>query len=477
MVGQLIADRYELEELVGTGGMSSVFRARDTLLERRVALKILHEQYTRDESYVERFRREARAVAQLSHPNIVTVIDRGEHEGRQFIVFEFVAGQNLKELIREQGPLPVREAIGLALQVARALAFAHQQGVVHRDVKPQNVLLNGDGRAKVTDFGIARSLDGQGMTQTGTVLGTSDYIAPEQARGAPVEPQTDVYSLAIVLYELLTGEVPFSGDNFVAVAMRHVNEPPPHVVDKRPDVPLRLDDALQRAMAKDARDRFRSMDEFVAELEACLAAVGDAREPEDPTMILPAPPLPAPPRARRRRSRWPAIVAAVLVAVIAAVAAAIVLSRSDGGGGGTTVDDPGGTPSVSLAGAGSYDPAPGDGSEHPERVEAATDGDAATYWTTERYRTWGWKPGVGLVVDAGRPATLDRIRVVTDTPGFTAQIRAGDAVGGPFTPVSAARSVGDSTLFELDVTTPARYYVVWITDLDSFAHVNEVRAA
>ena len=221
MVGELIVGRYELEELVGSGGMSNVFRAHDRLLERTVALKILHEQYTRDEDYVERFRREARAVAQLTHPNIVTVIDRGEQDGRQFIVFEYVDGQNLKEL-SAHGPLDPREAVGLALQVAHALSFAHARGLVHRDVKPQNVLLNDDGQAKVTDFGIARSLDVHGVTQTGTVLGTSDYIAPEQARGQKVDPKTDIYSLGAVLYELLTGEVPFSGDNFVAVAMRHV---------------------------------------------------------------------------------------------------------------------------------------------------------------------------------------------------------------------------------------------------------------
>src|ERR671924_507825 len=181
--GELIAGRYELEQLVGSGGMSNVFRAHDRLLERTVALKILHEHFMRDDAYVERFRREARAVAQLAHPNIVTVIDRGEQDGRQFIVFEYVDGMNLKELVEREGPLSPREAIELALQVARGLAFAHEHGLVHRDVKPQNVLLDGDGRAKVTDFGIARSLDVEhGMTQTGTVLGTSDYIAPEQAQ-------------------------------------------------------------------------------------------------------------------------------------------------------------------------------------------------------------------------------------------------------------------------------------------------------
>src|SRR5918911_1655513 len=205
--------------------MSSVYRARDRLLERSVALKILHEQYTRDDDYVERFRREARSVAQLTHPNIVTVIDRGEQDGRQFIVFEYVDGENLKEL-------------------------------VHRDVKPQNVLLDGDGRAKVTDFGIARSLDVDGMTITGTIMGTSNYIAPEQARGQPVDEQTDVYSLGCVLYELLTGDVPYGGDNFVSVAMRHVHDPVPSVTERRDDVPWRLDAAIQRAMAKDRLDRF-----------------------------------------------------------------------------------------------------------------------------------------------------------------------------------------------------------------------------
>src|SRR5437764_15250682 len=183
VVGELIAGRYELEELVGSGGMSSVYRAHDKLLERTVALKILQEQFTRDDDYVERFRREARAVAQLAHPNIVTVIDRGEQDGRQFIVFEYVDGMNLKELMEHEGPLSSREAIELALQVARGLGFAHEQGLVHRDVKPQNVILDADGRAKVTDFGIAHAVDVDGLTITGTIMGTSNYIAPEPARG------------------------------------------------------------------------------------------------------------------------------------------------------------------------------------------------------------------------------------------------------------------------------------------------------
>src|SRR5436305_12646875 len=257
MVGETLGDRYEVEELVGAGGMSSVYRATDRLLDRKVALKVMHQHYSEDPEYVERFRREARSVASLSHPNVVTVIDRGEHEGRQFIVFEYVEGENLKQLIERRGAAPVATALELAIQIAHALSFAHANGYVHRDVKPQNVLLNGDGEAKVTDFGIARSLDVKhGVTQTGPVLGTSDYIAPEQAPGHRVDEHTDVYSLGIVLDELLTGQQPFPGDNFVAVAMQHINNAPPHVADMRPDVPPRLDAAIARALAKRPEDRF-----------------------------------------------------------------------------------------------------------------------------------------------------------------------------------------------------------------------------
>ncbi|MEX0673475.1 MAG: protein kinase, partial [Gaiellaceae bacterium] len=252
MIGELIAGRYMLEELCGSGGMSSVYRAHDRLLERNVAIKILHSSYLEDGDAVERFRREARSVAQLSHPNVVTIIDRGEEDGHQFIVFEYVPGKTLKDYLARRGPLPPGEALSLAIEVGKGLAYAHRQGIVHRDVKPQNVILNGDGLPKVTDFGIARSVDVEkGVTQTGTVLGTSDYIAPEQASGGPAVPESDVYGLGCVLFELLTGSTPYSGGSFVDVAMQHIHSPTPSVRERRPDVPARVAGAVERAMAKD----------------------------------------------------------------------------------------------------------------------------------------------------------------------------------------------------------------------------------
>jgi len=474
MVGEVLADRYELEELVGTGGMSSVFRAHDRLLDRKVALKILHQQYSADDDYVERFKREARSVAALSHPNIVTVIDRGEHGDRQFIVFEYVAGENLKRMIERRGPAPVPNALELAIQIARGLAFAHQQGLVHRDVKPQNVLLNGDGRAKVTDFGIARSLDVQhGMTQTGTVLGTSDYIAPEQAQGQRVDEHSDVYSLGVVLYELLTSEVPFPGENFVAVAMRHINEEPPSVLGKRPDVSPRLDEAIRRAMAKQPEDRFPTMDAFCAELEACLAELQAAGT----QLVRPAVARPRP-RHRARFSLWPLLLALVVLAAAAAVGAVLIL-RNDNGGGAGVGNGSGGA--VHLRATTAYDPYGGDG-EHDADAPKATDGNPSTYWTTESYRTAPGlgKPGVGLVLDAGKLVQLHHLAFTTSTPGLTAEVLAGVAPGGPFDAVvGASQTVAGGRADYTIANGRHRYYVIWITRLgDSFqsAHIDEVTA-
>ncbi len=476
VVDEVIAGRFELEELVGKGGMSSVYRAQDRLLERTVAIKLLHEHYSRDEDYVERFRREARAAAQLSHPNIVTVIDRGEDSGRQFIVFEYIDGQNLKELIQSKGRLPVRTALELSIEAGHALAFAHQHGLVHRDVKPQNVLL-GNGEVKVTDFGIARSADvQQGLTQTGTVLGTSDYIAPEQASGQPVSALSDVYSLGVVVYELLAGEPPYSGENFVAVAMQHVNDPVPSVAAVRPDVPLRLDAALRRAMAKEPGDRFASMADFVAELEAVLDNLG---EPDsDRTTIMPPTTLSQPARPRRpgrRRRLAPLLTLLVGLALIGGALGLYLAVRDDsGGGGGAGPSGP-----VQLVASNAYDPE-GDGQENDGLVANATDGNASTDWHTEHYRSAEFgnlKSGVGLVLDAGTTVSPDSITIESSTPGYTADIKAGASSNGPFDTVSNPMEVGLRTTFQLSVDPARRYYLIWITKLpgDTLrAAVNEV---
>jgi serine/threonine-protein kinase len=483
MPGEVIADRYELEELVGAGGMSSVYRARDTLLERNVAMKVLHSRYRDDEEYVERFRREARAVAQLSHPHIVTVIDRGDADGQQFIVFEYVDGENLKQLIARIGPLPARRAVEIALEIADGLAFAHEHGLVHRDVKPQNVLLTPEGDAKVTDFGIARSLDMEhGVTQTGTVLGTSNYLSPEQAGGRGVTPATDIYSLGVVLFELLAGEVPFPGDNFVAVAMKHINEPPPELLERRPDLPIRLVAAVDRALEKDPARRFRSMAAFASELRACLEELGafDAER----TVVAPRPLLgaSAPHRVGPRRRRWPLYALILPLAAAAAIVAGVLaLGGSKGTGHHSSGGGGAGTTAVTLSGVSGYDPE-GTGGEHDGDAAKATDHDPSTYWQTESYSTsefGGLKHGVGLVVDAGRPVKLARLTVVTDTPGFTAKIEAGNSSNGGFADDSGVQLVSDRTTFTLSGGKVARYYVVWITHLPParVAHINEIRGA
>jgi serine/threonine-protein kinase len=469
MIGELIDGRYEIEDLVGTGGMSSVYRARDTVLERRVALKILHDHFSSDPEYVERFRREARAIARLNHPNIVTVIDRGDFQGRQFIVFELVPGDNLKDVVRRYGPLPVPEALALTHQIARGLSFAHEHGVVHRDVKPQNVLLDEGGSAKVTDFGIARSLEpGDGLTQTGTVLGTSDYVAPEQVSGRRVDARSDQYSLGVLLYELLTGEVPFSADNFMAVAMRHLRDPVPSVRQRRPDVPERVDEIVAKAMAKRPEDRFPSMEAMMAALEAALAeepSEGDASA--EATGELPPiskPPRPAPRSRRRISPLW----AALVVVAAGAVALALILGNRDGDSGAPAVGK------VKLTAIADYDPQ-GDESEHPDRVALATDGDPSTSWTTETYSSF-MKPGVGIILDAGKEVEIEHLQIVSDEPGFTAEILAGNSADSGFVPYSEEQEIGERTTLELAGGKSYRYYVIWITDPNTRAHVNEVRA-
>jgi serine/threonine-protein kinase len=479
VVGELFAGRYELEELAGAGGMSSVYRAHDLRLNRRVAVKILDDRYSDDPDLVGRFSREARAVARLNHPHIVTILDRGEAAGRQFIVFEHV-DEDLKRLVCRTGPLPPGRAVQLAIEIASALAFAHANGIVHRDVKPQNVLIR-SGSAKVSDFGIARADDpaiGDGETTTGMLLGTGDYISPEQARGERATERSDVYSLGALLYELLTGHVPFPAESALAAAMRHASEPPPDLLAERPELPARLAAAVGRAMAKDPQERFESMDELLAELVACGR---DLPTPdlvqtmvidEAPTRVPPAAPTQARPRPastpRRRSPRRRAAFVVLLVLAIVGAGAGYTLHSSGHGSPGPRAGTANAA-TVELRATGAYDPPPGDGAEDDSRVAAATDRNASTYWETEHYTTVDFgnlKQGVGLVLDAGRSMRLGTIEVRTPTPGFEATVKAGDSPNGPFPDEAASTQTVDArTTFTLHVSSPHRYYVIWITAL------------
>ena len=266
MVGKVLAERYELIEKVAEGGMARVYRGRDLVLKRTVAVKVLKDQMTGDAAFIRRFEREAQAAAALSHPHIVNIYDVGEQEGTHFMVMEYLEGSSLKEYIRQKGRLPVREAIQIARQIAEALSQAHAASMVHRDIKPQNILFSRSGKVKVTDFGIAIAGDGVTVTVGDEIIGSVQYISPEQARGEIACKQSDLYSLGIVLYEMVTGKVPFSGENPVAVAMKHIQEQivPPRRL--QPDIPEVLEQIILKAVQKDMADRYGSAEELLEDL-------------------------------------------------------------------------------------------------------------------------------------------------------------------------------------------------------------------
>ena len=279
---------YEIESTISQGGMAMVYRARRVRDGQIVALKVLREQYAADAEFVERFQREARAVASLTHANMVQVYESGEAAGWHFIAMEFVEGQDLKRYIREHGPLRVAEGVRIAVAVCEVLDYAHRRGIIHRDVKPQNILLRRDGTVKVTDFGIARALSSVTITQTGTVLGSVQYLSPEQARGQPVGRAADIYALGVVLFEMLTGQLPFEGDSPIAIAMAHVHDVPPAPRRLNPEIPPALEAVILRGMAKQPQHRYASAADLATDLlgQTSFWSEGPTRREDEATRVV-----------------------------------------------------------------------------------------------------------------------------------------------------------------------------------------------
>ncbi len=365
MLGAIVDGRYKVLSRLGAGGMADVYLAEDEQLGRKVALKLLHRRFAEDPGFVERFRREAQSAAGLQHQNVVGVYDRGDFDGTYYIAMEYVAGRTLKQLIRDEAPLDPVRAIDITLQILRAARFAHRRGVVHRDLKPHNVMMGDGDQAKVTDFGIARA-GASDMTETGSILGTAQYLSPEQAQGHAVSASSDLYSVAVVLYEMLTGGVPFDGDQAVTIAIKHVSQAPTALTAVNPGIPPELEQVVMWALNKNPTDRPADADQFIAALEhakaaiisggsgqrtsamAAVGAVGAAAgaavpvpatasstdsEPTPPPVIPVdgnggGPPLGEPPRAargRRRRIWW--LAALAVLALAGAAAAAYLLTR------------------------------------------------------------------------------------------------------------------------------------------------------
>jgi tRNA A-37 threonylcarbamoyl transferase component Bud32 len=493
VLGTLLGGRYRLDAQIGRGGMSTVYRAFDTVLERAVAIKLMHREIASDSDQLERFRREARSVARLNHPHIVTVIDAGEEAAEDggstpYIVLEFVEGETLKDLIRREGALDIPQAIAYAIEIARALGAAHERMIVHRDVKPQNVLIGEEGGAKITDFGIARTLTEEGLTVPGRVLGTTDYVSPEQALGQPVTGQSDLYSLGVVLYEMLTGRVPFSGETPVAVAMSHVREQIPDVQLLRGEVSAATASVVDRAVAKDLDWRYPDADSMVADLEEVLAieASRAGQATGEATSVLRT--LPGRTRRRlpwrlRHPARWAASIA-LLAAIIAIAIIAAAQQAHKGTGVPPGVHSGAGLQAVPLSQTAAHDYNPfGTGPENHDRVQNVVDSDPNTLWSTAHYYEGTLKKaggvGVGVYLDAAPRVAARAVEIQTPTPGFDMQVYGADQINlafayGDTTPLTArgwtgplgsAENVRNRQRIRLSGGGAYRYYLIWLTAL------------
>jgi eukaryotic-like serine/threonine-protein kinase len=321
----LVDSRYRILRRLGSGGMADVYCAEDTHLGRQVALKVLHRRFAQDQEFVERFRREASAAAGLQHPNVVSVFDRGRHDGTYYIAMEHLPGRTLKEILGSEAPLAQERVVDLGLQILQAAGFAHRHGVIHRDFKPHNVIVNDQGKAKVTDFGIARAGASE-MTETGSIMGTAQYLSPEQAQGHAVTATSDLYSIGVMLYEMLAGRLPFQGESAVSIALKHLSEPPTPISQLRPDVHPALESVVMAVLAKDPARRWQTAEDFAEGLAAAGAQLGELPAPGDTSAFAPVlAPVPAgvdgdtpPPLAPilepepKKRRRWPWFVIGLL---------------------------------------------------------------------------------------------------------------------------------------------------------------------
>jgi tRNA A-37 threonylcarbamoyl transferase component Bud32 len=438
--GRLLAGRYRLEELLASGGMAQVWRSTDEVLQRRVAVKVLHPHLAADHTFVLRFRQEAVAAARLAHPGIVSIYDTCSDAGVEAIVMELVEGRTLRDRMTDGSPIEPWQAAGLCAQVAEALDAAHRTGLVHRDVKPANLLLCGDGRVKVADFGIAKAAEDADLTQPGAMVGTAKYLAPEQVRGDPVDARTDIYSLGIVLYELLCGRPPFAADTDAATALARITTDPLRPRQVRSGVPKALEDITLKAMAREPGQRYDS----AADLRAALLAAGALPAPEpDLTGSVPVAAFDAtavtssarvgagggggaPSFVRSERS-WLIPTTIVVIVALALGLAGLLLGRSGAGDlfGALGGDDD--TP-VTITSAQAFDPG-GDGRENDLDAPLAIDGDPGTAWETEGYNDRDitkLKDGVGLVLVLDRSTTLEQLELDSPTNGWKVRVYVAD---------------------------------------------------
>ena len=468
--GRRLGDRYRIESLVASGGMAAVWRATDEILGRRVAVKVLHDRLGRDRDVVTRFRREAVAAARLSHPAVVRVFDTGEEEGLNYIVMELCEGRTLQDILERDAPLPPTEAVAIVRAVLQGLAHAHRGGVVHRDVKPSNILLDGSGLVKVTDFGIAKAGFAEDLTTTGNLMGTARYLAPEQVEGGVVDARADLYASGIVLYELLTGRPPFRAEtNLAAATMRLTTEPPPPGA-LRSGIPRALDAAVMRSLARDPDGRYQSAEEMSEALEVAMPGGGPA-----PTLAAPPPEIPEDVGAGRAslfRSWMLVPLVLVLVAGLAVLGFFVFTELIEPGGGGGRGGRNVEARPVDIVSGRDFDPIGGDG-EHSEVAAAAIDEDPASEWITEGYNSPTMdKDGVGYVFDLGESVDVTGLRLETTLPGWTFEVHASEQdftdapTGQPLPSIDGQETfeAEGSTDLELEPVT-ARYVLVWITNL------------